>query len=127
MVRADRSPEAIRDALARGDFYSSTGVTLERGEVFDGAIEVAVAAASPGRHEIAFIGQGGARLDAVTGRSAKFSLERAARGYVRAVVTREDGARAWLQPVRVNGAKARGRRSRARRAGRVSARAERTP
>jgi hypothetical protein len=101
MVRAERSPEAIRAALERGDFYSSTGVTLERAEVLDGALDVAVAAASPGRHQIAFVGQGGVVLDRLDGRSAKFSLDRLTRGYVRAVVTREDGARAWVQPVRI--------------------------
>ena len=100
MVRAERTPEAIRAALERGDFYSSTGVTLERAEVLDGALDVAVAVASPGRHQITFVGQGGVVLDRLDGRSAKFSLDRLTRGYVRAVVTREDGARAWVQPVR---------------------------
>lgn len=101
MVRAAREPAAIRAALERGDFYASTGVTLERAEVQDGALDVAVAAASPGAHEIRFIGEGGAVLDRVVGRAAKFSLDRIARGYVRAVVSRDDGARAWVQPVRI--------------------------
>jgi hypothetical protein len=101
MVRAERSPASIRAALERGDFYSSTGVVLERAEVLDGALDVAVAPASPGGHEILFIGKGGAVLDRVGGRAAKFSLERAHEGYVRAVVIRADGARAWVQPVRV--------------------------
>lgn len=100
MVRAAKSPDAIRAALERGDFYSSTGVTLERAQVLDGALDVAVAAASPGRHEIAFVGQGGAVLDRVEGRAAKYSLDRLQGGYVRAVVIRDDGARAWVQPVR---------------------------
>jgi len=99
MVRAARSAEAIRAALERGDFYASTGVTLERAEVLDGALDVSVAAASTGRYDIRFIGPGGAVLDRVAGRSAKFSLHRLASGYVRAVVTRDDGARAWVQPV----------------------------
>ena len=100
MVRAERNADAIRAALERGDFYASTGVTLERAEVYGGALDVAVAEASPGRHQIAFVGTGGAVLDRVEGRAAKFSLDRIASGYVRAVVTREDGARAWVQPVR---------------------------
>ncbi len=100
MVRAERNADAIRAALERGDFYASTGVTLERAEVLDGALDVAVAPSSPGRHEILFIGPGGAVLDRVDGRSAKFSLDRLASGYVRAVVARDDGARAWVQPVR---------------------------
>ena len=100
MVRAARSPEAIRAALERGDFYSSTGVTLERAEVLDGALDVAVAASSPGRHQIVFVGKGGAVLDRVEGRTAKFSLDRLSGGYLRAVVIRDDGAKAWIQPVR---------------------------
>jgi hypothetical protein len=101
MVRAERNPEAIRAALERGHFYSSTGVTLERAEVYGGALDVAVAAASPGRHQIAFVGPGGAMLERIEGRAAKFSLARLRKGYLRAVVTREDGARAWVQPIRI--------------------------
>jgi len=101
MVRAERNPGSIRAALERGDFYASTGVVLERAEVLDGALDVAVAPASAGSHEILFIGQGGVVLDRVAGRAAKFSLDRMQRGYVRAVVVRDDGAKAWVQPVRV--------------------------
>ena len=101
MVRAARNAGAIRAALERGDFYSSTGVVLERAEVLDGALDVAVAPASAGSHEILFIGQGGAVLDRVAGRAAKFSLDRVRGGYLRAVVLRDDGARAWVQPVRM--------------------------
>lgn len=101
MVRAERNAAAIRAALERGDFYGSTGVSLERAEVLDGALDVAVAPDSAGRHEILFIGQGGAVLDRVQGRAAKFSLGRVRQGYLRAVVVREDGARAWVQPVRI--------------------------
>ncbi|HKE19437.1 MAG TPA: hypothetical protein VKB80_31385 [Kofleriaceae bacterium] len=101
MVRAARRPDAIRAAIARGDFYATTGVALDRVELAGGALRIDVAASSPGEHEIVFIGQGGAELARVKGRSAHLALADAPAGYVRAVVTRGDGARAWTQPVRV--------------------------
>lgn len=101
MVHAARRPDAIRAALARGDFYATTGVVLDRVERSDGAMQIEVAEASAGEHEIAFIGQGGAELQRTSGRRARFALAKAPAGYVRAVVTRGDGARAWIQPVRV--------------------------
>jgi hypothetical protein len=101
MVRAARRPDAIRAALARGDFYSSTGVTLDRVDLASASLRIDVGRASPGAHEIVFIGQGGAELARVRGRSARFELAKAPPGYVRAVVTRDDGTRAWVQPVRV--------------------------
>jgi hypothetical protein len=101
MVRAARRPDAIRAALARGDFYSTTGVMLDRVELADASLRVDVGRDSPGAHEIVFIGQGGVELARVRGRGGRFALAKAPPGYVRAVVTREDGARAWVQPVRV--------------------------
>ncbi|HUS66294.1 MAG TPA: CehA/McbA family metallohydrolase [Kofleriaceae bacterium] len=101
MVHAERTAEAIRAALARGDFYASSGVVLARAEVAGGALEVAVAEASPGAHDIVFIGAGGAVLERTHARTARFELGRAPAGYVRAVVEREDGKRAWVQPVAV--------------------------
>jgi len=101
MVRAAPRPDAIRRALARGDFYSSTGVLLDRVESTGRTMRIAVAGAGAAEHRIAFVGQGGAVLADVHGRSAELPFEQAPPGYVRAVVTRADGARAWVQPVLV--------------------------
>ena len=98
VVRAARDPAAIRAALAAGRFYASTGVALERAGVEDGVLHVAVAPDSPGDHEIAFIG-GGRVLAEMCGWASEFPVA-AAPGYVRAVVRRGDGARAWVQPAR---------------------------
>jgi hypothetical protein len=103
MVRAARRPDAIRRALERGDFYASTGVLLDRVERVDRVLEVDVAPGSPGGHDIAFVGQGGTVLQRESGRSARFDLDQAPDGYVRAVVTRDDGARALGQPVMTGG------------------------
>jgi hypothetical protein len=107
MVRAARRPDAIRAALARGDFYATTGVLLDRVELSGGALHIHVDASSPGEHETIFIGQGGAELERVVGRSAHLALAQVPAGYVRAVVARGDGARAWTQPMRVSAAIAR--------------------
>lgn len=97
MVQAERSPRAILEALAAGNFYASTGVVLaaagRRGE----ALAVEVDGQSPGAHRIVFI-EDGKRVEEVPGPRAQRSIP--ARGYVRAVVLREDGARAWVQPLR---------------------------
>ena len=99
MVRAELSVSALRTAMARGDFYSSTGVYLADIRVTDSTLAIEVA--SPGPHEIAFIGTrdgvGGHVLSRQRGRQAEFALPEA--GYVRAVITDENGQRAWVQPV----------------------------
>ena len=99
MVWAARDPAAIRDALIAGRFYASTGVSLARAGAEGAELVVEVAADSPGDHVIQFIGDGHV-LQEIRGRAARFPLVRAP-GYVRAVVQRGDGARAWVQPARL--------------------------
>jgi hypothetical protein len=100
MVRSRRDPQAIRDALVRGEFYSSTGVVLARAEIDKGALVIEVDASSPGTHWFRFIGAGGALLAQQEGRGARFPLAYVGEGYVRAVVADARGARAWVQPFR---------------------------
>jgi hypothetical protein len=101
MVDAPRDPAAIIAAINDGRFYASTGVALTRAAVHAGVLEIEVAATSPGRHVIRFIGAGGRVLRESRTRSARFTLADAPPGYVRAVVERtKDGARAWVQPAR---------------------------
>ena len=97
-VRARRDPRAILAALAAGRFYASNGVVLEHAEVDAGALVVGVDPAATGRYVIDFI-ENGKRVASIAGRSARRPLP--ARGYVRAVVTRDDGKRAWVQPARM--------------------------
>jgi hypothetical protein len=97
MVRARRDPRAILDALAAGRFYASNGVVLERAEVEGDELTVAVDPAAPGSYTIDFI-ESGRRVESVHGRFARRRVPAA--GYVRAVVTRSDGRRAWVQPAR---------------------------
>lgn len=97
VVRARREPRAILAALSAGRFYSSNGVVLARADVERGELVVAVDPAAAGRHTIDFI-ENGKRVDSVRRRVARRAVP--AVGYVRAVVTRDDGRRAWVQPVR---------------------------
>jgi hypothetical protein len=99
MVHATRDAASIRDAIVRGDFYSSNGVLLGRVERTRDALEITVADASRGEHVFEFIGRGGRVLARTRGRSARFALASAGPGYVRARVRGPTGAFAWVQPV----------------------------
>jgi hypothetical protein len=100
MVRSAASAGAIQAALARGEFYSTTGVQLARAEARDGALVIEVIDDGGGPYEIRFIGQGGRELRADTGTRARLDLAAAPAGYVRATVTDRPGRRAWIQPIR---------------------------
>jgi hypothetical protein len=97
VVKAKRDAQAILTALATGRFYSSTGIELARAERVGDELVVEVAPGASGQHSIAYVENG--RVVATTnGLSAKRVLPQT--GYVRAVVTRDDGKQAWVQPVR---------------------------
>lgn len=96
VVKAQRTPQAILAALDAGRFYSSNGVVLQRAEV-DGDALVVEVAAGQGSTTIDFI-ENGKRVQRVKAKSARRVLP--AKGYVRAVVTRGDGTKAWVQPAR---------------------------
>ncbi len=97
VVRARRDPRAILEALATGRFYASNGVALERAEVDGGDLVVAVDPGALGSYTIDFI-ESGRVAASVHGKLARRALPPA--GYLRAVVTRDDGKRAWIQPAR---------------------------
>jgi hypothetical protein len=96
MVKARRDPPAILTAIAAGRFYSTTGVSLSRAERSGDELVVDVAPDTH-QHTIAFI-ENGKTVATVNGSSARHALPRS--GYIRAVVTRDDGKQAWTQPVR---------------------------
>jgi hypothetical protein len=98
MVRARKDPAAIRAALARGDFYASSGVLLSRVDVAGGQLVVEIDARSPGAHHFDFIGRGGKVLSRADGRRATFPLASLGDGYVRVDVADPKGRRAWVQP-----------------------------
>ncbi len=97
MVDAPRQPAAILAAIAAGKFYSSSGVVLDRAGRQGDNLRVEVSAQSPGAHRIVFF-ENGAAVAEIRGTAAQRPIPR--RGHLRAVVWRDDGARAWVQPVR---------------------------
>ena len=97
VVRARREPHAILDALANGRFYASNGVVLDHAEVDGNELRVEVDPGAPGHYTIDFI-ENGRRISSITGKVARRPIPTA--GYLRAVVTRDDGKRAWVQPAR---------------------------
>jgi len=60
-------------------------------------LRVEVDPVASGRYMIDFI-ENGRRVSSIAGKAARRTVP--AVGYVRAVVTRDDGKRAWIQPVR---------------------------
>ena len=96
-VKARRDPHAILAAIAAGHFYASTGVTLARAEVDGDELVVEVASSERGTFTIELI-ENGKSVDRQTTRTVRRPLP--ATGYLRAVVTRADGAKAWVQPAR---------------------------
>jgi len=103
MVRAQRDPQAIREALLAGDFYASSGVELSRLERSATEFSVQVRAdgsRSSGPFTTRFIGRGGRQLAQVAGEHATYQVQ-GSEGYVRAVVVDAGGNKAWIQPVMI--------------------------
>jgi hypothetical protein len=114
MVRAESlSPDALIEAMIRGDFYATSGVVLEDIEATKASLSVKVAAESGIEYVIKFIGTkeaGGptVELHSVKGTSATYRFA-GDELYVRAVVVsnkphpngyeKTDLQTAWVQPV----------------------------
>jgi len=91
MVRARRDQASILAAIAAGDFYASTGVTLTRVEVVEGRLVVEAGADTT----IDFV-EAGKVVETVPGPSGRRQVPE--RGYLRAVVRGKGDQRAWTQP-----------------------------
>jgi hypothetical protein len=96
MVLAARDPKAIRQALERGEFYASSGVTLATLAVEGNVLVVEAAGQGPFRVEC--IGERGRVLAEARGARARCARP-ADSSYVRARVTDAAGRSAWTQPV----------------------------
>ena len=98
MVRAAQlTAQAIVDALARGDFYASTGVELEDVKATASTLTIRIKTAGTTKYRVSFIGQGGRALAEVVENPAVYSI-RGDEGYVRAKVIDSNGKIAWTQP-----------------------------
>lgn len=98
MVAAEKQPGALREALLAGRFHASTGVELVRDERSRERVSVEARPLEGGWTTIRFVGAGGRVLSEVRDTSATYAPA-GDEGYVRAVVERGDGAKAWTQPI----------------------------
>lgn len=99
-VHAARDVADLRAALVRGDFYGSTGVELQRLSVRADEIALEVAPTSGMTFSTRFVRAGGAVAARSEGEHARY-VPRGDERWIRAVVERSDGARAWIQPLRL--------------------------
>jgi hypothetical protein len=90
--------EEIMDRLEAGDFYATTGVTLEDIRIDPTRLEVHIQQQGDFKYTTEFIGSGGRVLERTGANPAVYTL-RETEGYVRARVIGSGGAVAWVQPV----------------------------
>ncbi|MDO8834983.1 MAG: CehA/McbA family metallohydrolase [Vicinamibacterales bacterium] len=99
VVRAPRlAEEAILASLARGDFYSSTGIELTDIQTTAQRVTLKIKEQSSSRYTVRFIGRGGQMLKEVTAAPYQYDIV-GTEGYVRAKVVDSNGLIAWTQPV----------------------------
>ncbi len=96
------TPDGIRDGLAAGRFYASTGVKLSDVKVAGATMSLVIdSGKKPPRGFVTeFIGRDGKVLSRQTSGRPSYTLK-GGEGYVRARVRGPDGKFAWVQPVRV--------------------------
>lgn len=94
---AERSRQAIVEAMVNGAFYASTGVDIQSVEARDGVIRVA----APGAQRIRFYGQWGRLLHEVDDCEAAYRTGGREGSYVRAECWGMGGRCAWTQPLRI--------------------------
>lgn len=98
VVRATApTAEALTSALARGDFYASTGVELSDVRAQGRTMTVAIQPWGDRAYTTEFIGAGGVLL-ASTGDNPAVYRTSGREGYVRARVRSSQGELAWVQP-----------------------------
>lgn len=101
MVRADRSAAGLRAAIAAGDFYSSTGVMLDRLELSreSVAIDVHSPAGAAITEPLIEVIADGAVVSRERGAALRFDPRGRAKGYLRVRITDRKGQQAWTQPL----------------------------
>ncbi len=99
MVRASKlGAVEILQSLERGDFYASTGVTLQDYLAGDKEVKLVIAEENRSKYTVQFIGRWGKVLKEVTTNPATYVFK-GDEFYVRAKVIESNGKAAWTQPV----------------------------
>ena len=93
--------ESIVEGLRSGQFYSSTGVSLESLDSGPDGISLRIIPAGDTLYTTRFVGRGGVTLKEVFGLEAAFRVG-GDEGYIRATISSSTGAQAWTQPIFVN-------------------------
>lgn len=108
VVRApELTQKALMDAMLSGNFYASTGVTLQDYSADRNEVRITIKQPHDPRHSddsrfmTRFIGKNGTLLAEVPGRNPIYRI-RGDEGYVRASILDSNGLRAWTQPLFVN-------------------------
>lgn len=98
-------PNSICQALKDGHFYSSNGVKISNVKVKTGRLSIEIGeSGAPGEYVTEFIGASQGKVKTLAsqqGPTPNYEL-RGDELYVRAVVTRSDGKKAWIQPLFVS-------------------------
>ena len=98
-VRAvELTPNAIVDALRKGNFYASTGVELTDYKADNKQVVITVKEQTSSKYRIQFIGRNGRILSESITSPATYIIK-GDEGYVRARVFESNGKMAWTQPV----------------------------
>ncbi len=120
VVRAEGlNEDSIKDALERGDFYASTGVSIDDIIVDGSQIRIKIREDPASRYTVHFIGRNGRILKTTYSNPAVYSI-RGTEGYVRAKIIESNGKMALTQPVRIAGRKAVSERRAAKAGGAVA-------
>lgn len=101
MVHARRDAASIADAIRRGDFYFSNGVTLKSVDTASGRLHITAGGVGP--YSFHFFADQGREVASSEGSEAAVSLSLRGITYLRAVVTDHAGHKAWTQPFRTAG------------------------
>lgn len=97
-VRTERlEPGAILDAIAAGNFYASSGVTLDDVATTGGQLSIRIRRNRTERYSTVFVAEGGKviKTDTTNEPSCPIGTHR----YIRARVTSSEGWQAWTQPM----------------------------
>src|SRR6185312_1839896 len=99
MVRAaSLDADSITQAMASGEFYASTGITLQDYRVTSTDVTISLAADPNNSTTIDFIGRNGQLLQRSTGNTALYVFT-GHEQYVRAKIYDSQGQIAWTQPI----------------------------
>jgi hypothetical protein len=101
MVRSEHlTAEALLEAMERGDFYSSTGVEIEKYQVDESSLSITIKESGTTKYRTQFIGKNGEIFKEDISNPATYTFK-GDEMYIRAKIIDSNGRKAWTQPVMV--------------------------